>query len=124
MRRQSIFAFPLLAIAAAIPVVAWSAPARHSGPLRILTLHWYDRNYGLEERLDQALQTALESSAPEGIEYYSEYLETNKFPDDKHPELLARYLQQKYADRPLDVVVAGTHVTLQFLLKNRPGLFA
>ena len=112
-----------LCIVTVMLLPALGAPAAHSRPIRVLMLHWYDRNYGAEEKLDATLHQLLQSSSPEGIEYYSEYLETNKFPGEKQSELLAQYLQQKYADRTLDVVVAGVKITLDFLLKNRAHLF-
>ncbi|HEX3142607.1 MAG TPA: ABC transporter substrate binding protein, partial [Pyrinomonadaceae bacterium] len=61
---------------------------------------------------------------PEGsIEYYPEYLESNRFPGDDQEAVLHAYLKQKYARRHIDVVVAGSDTPLQFLLKYRDDLF-
>ena len=58
-------------------------------------------------RFDSALQAALQSAAPEGIEYYYEYLETNRFPGDNQSRVLSEYLRQKYAGHKLDVIISG-----------------
>jgi signal transduction histidine kinase/CheY-like chemotaxis protein len=97
--------------------------AQQSGPIRLLVLHWYDRDYATNDSFDGAFQAALHSSTPEDIEYYSEYLETNKFPGEKQSRLLSRYLREKYADRTIDVIIAGAPLTLDFLLEHRAELF-
>lgn len=91
--------------------------------IHVLVMHWYDRGYSSNDVFDQALQAALQSSAPQGIEYYSEYLETNRFPGDEQGRLLSEYLRQKYAGRKLDVIISNANQTLEFLLKYRHDLF-
>src|SRR5438309_1378216 len=80
-------------------------PARSKS---VLLLHWYERNHPANVRFDQEFQVATQSSVPEGIEYYYEYLESNKFPGENQSLLLRDYLRQKYAGRTIDVVVART----------------
>src|SRR5437588_3995770 len=92
-------------------------------PKHIMVLHWYDRDYPANIRFDQEFQAALQGSASEGIEYYSEYLETNKFPGENQSLLLADYLRQKYAGRKMDVIVTRANPPLDFLLKHRTTLF-
>jgi hypothetical protein len=83
--------------------------AQQSGsPRRVLVLHWYDRGYADEIKLDQELHAALESSAPGGVEYYSEYLDTNQFPGENQALILRDYLRRKYAGVAIDVVIAIT----------------
>jgi PAS domain S-box-containing protein len=105
---------PLLSIPGAL--------ANPPGPINVLVMHWYGPG-SLNDEFDRALQPALNASAPEGVEYYSEYLETNKFPGDDQALLLSKYLRQKYAGRKLDVIIAGVSETLDFLLKYRHELF-
>jgi hypothetical protein len=48
---------------------------------------------------------SLNSAGPQGsIEYYPEYLESNRFPGDDQEAVLHAYLKQKYARRHIDVV--------------------
>jgi len=72
---------------------------------------------------DASFQAALKSSAPGTVEYYTEYLETNRFPGTNQTLLLRDYLVRKYADRTIDVVVANSDASLDFLLKYRNDLF-
>ena len=99
------------------------AMASHSGPIKVLVMHWYDREYFSNDDFDRTLQAALSAAAPEGVEYYSEYLETNKFPGEDQARLLSEYLRQKYAGKRLDVIISGVSETLGFLLKHRYELF-
>ena len=110
----------------AVLVILLSIPgalASRSGPINVLVMHWYDRAYSSNDAFDQALHAALEASEPEGVEYYSEYLETNRFPGEEQAHLLSEYLRQKYAGRRLDAIITGTSQTLDFLLKYRHELF-
>lgn len=99
------------------------APADPSHPLRVLVMHWYDRTYFSNDLFDQTLKSSLERSAPQGVEYYSEYLETNRFPGNDQARLLCDYLRRKYVDTRLDAVIAGADATLEFLLTYRHELF-
>ena len=101
-----------------------AAPARPSGPIHVLVMHWYSREYSPNDGFDTALQAALQAAAPQGVEYYSEYLETNRFPGDDQARILSEYLRRKYADKRLDVIIAATEATLDFVLKYRLHLFA
>ena len=92
-------------------------------PKRVVVLYWYDKNFIGHVRWDQGFQSALQS-APEGsIEYYPEYLEANRFPEENQSQILRDYLEQKYANRPIDVVVAQSEVSLNFLVKYKDDLF-
>jgi signal transduction histidine kinase len=111
-----------------VGVVIWLLPSavlaqQPSRPKRVLVLDWYDKDYPWNLKFDQAFQTALED-APEGfVEYYVEYLDSNRFPGENQSLLLRDYLRRKYAGRPIDVVVANSDASLDFLLKNRDYLF-
>src|SRR5439155_3221113 len=113
--RALLMIVPLLSISGAL--------ANPPGPINVLVMHWYDRGDLLNDEFDSTLHAALQSSAPEGVEYYSEYLETNKFPGEDQARLLSEYLRQKYAGRRLDVIISGVSKTLDFLLKYRRELF-
>jgi signal transduction histidine kinase len=65
----------------------------------------------------------LQSGSVANVEYYPEYLESNRFPGEFQEAVLRDYLRQKYADRTIDVVVANTDAAMDFLLKYRSVLF-
>jgi PAS domain S-box-containing protein len=103
------------------PTVTFGQHAQR--PKRVLVLYWYDREFGATGRWEQSFQTALEAGSSSGIEYYPEYLQSNKFPGEQQSRALHDYLLQKYADRPIDVVVAQSEASLDFLLQYRNDLF-
>ncbi len=94
-----------------------------STPKRVVVLYWYDKNYPGHARWDQGFKPALEQGAEGSIEYYPEYLEANRFPGENQSQVLHDYLKNKYADRPIDVVVAQSDVSLNFLARYRDDLF-
>ena len=94
-----------------------------AAPKRVLVLYWYDKDFPGNVTFDQSFQAALQSAPAGTVEYYPEYLESNRFPGENQSSLLHDYLRQKYADRTIDVVVATADESLDFLLKYRDDLF-
>ncbi|HEX8843850.1 MAG TPA: ABC transporter substrate binding protein [Pyrinomonadaceae bacterium] len=109
-------------------VVIWLFPlgARaqaDAGPKRVLVLYWYNKDYSWNVNFDRDFQAALRSAPAGPFEYYPEYLESDRFPGEHQSRLLHDHLRQKYADRRIDVVVATSDASLNFLLKYRADLF-
>src|SRR4030095_13266620 len=92
-------------------------------PKQVLVLYWYNKDYPGNVAFDQYFQATLKSARSDQIEYYPEYLESNRFPGDEQSIALRDYLKRKYENRPIDVVVAVTDAALEFLLKYRSELF-
>jgi formate hydrogenlyase transcriptional activator len=92
-------------------------------PKRILALYWYGRDFPANIVFDEHFQAAFRSAPPGSIEYYPEYLETNRFPGENQSKLLVDYLRHKYADRQIDVIFALANPSYNFLLKYRHDLF-
>ena len=93
-------------------------------PKRILVLYWYNKDFRGNVVFDQSFQAVLQSAKAGTVEYYPEYLESNRFPGENYSLLLRDYLRQKYADLTIDAVVAVGDPPLEFLLKYRDNLFA
>src|SRR6185503_14685797 len=72
---------------------------------------------------DVEFHAALRLAAVGPIEYYTEYLESNRFPGENQSLLLRDYMQEKYANRTIDVIVTNASASLDFLLKYRGELF-
>src|SRR6185295_1826337 len=92
-------------------------------PKRVLVLYWYDRTFSGTGRWEQSFQAALETGSGNGIEYYPEFLQSNKFPGSEQSQALHDYLQRKYADRQIDVLVTELQASLDFVAKHRNDLF-
>jgi PAS domain S-box-containing protein len=108
----------------ALPLLPSVALAEQStAPKRVLVLHWYNKDAPWNVAFDQGFKTALQSARAQTVEYYTEYLETNRFPGEYQSLLLRDYLRQKYADLTIDMVVANSDTSLDFLLKYRDSLF-
>jgi len=107
-------------------LLAWPSAAcaqQSAVPRRVLVLDWYDKDYSWNVTFDRTFQDALRSAPAGPVEYYPEYLESNRFPGENQAQLLRYYLRRKYADRTIDVVVANSDASLDFLLKYRQDLF-
>jgi len=93
-------------------------------PKRVLVLYWDEKDRPGNIEFERYFQAAVRSAAPGPIEFYSEYLETSRFPGEDQSRFLRDYIRRKYAGRPIDVVVpyAGPP-PLEFLLKYRGDLF-
>jgi len=104
----------------------WPSPARGQqsvAPKRVLVLYWGNKDYLWNVEFDRSFQLRLDSAPPASIEYYQEYLESQRFPGERQASLLRDYLRKKYAGHPIDVVVATSDASLEFLIKDRSGLF-
>src|ERR1700751_1956678 len=108
----AVFLFPQVS-----PVKAAAAPKRG------LALYCYNKDFPSNPAFDRSFQAALKSVPAGSIEYYSEYLESDRFPGENQAEVLRDYLHEKYANRTIDVVVAVSDVPLEFLLRYRDSLF-
>src|SRR5690349_21379074 len=104
-----------------LPSITRAQPA--ATPKKILLLFWDDPDYAGNRTFEQSFRAGLQSAPPGSVEYYSEYLESNRFPGEQQSLLLRDYLRTKYADRNLDVIVAATDHPLALLLKYRQELF-
>jgi len=99
------------------------AASAQTPPLRtVLTLYWSSESFPGTPELDAAIQEDLRSRW-DRIDYFAEYLESDRFPPEQASATLSDYLRQKYRGRQIDVVIAVTNVALQFALRYRADLF-
>lgn len=105
-------------------LVPASARAQQSPtPKRVVVLYWYNKDFPGNVLFDESFNAVLQSAKISNLEYYPEYLESNRFPGETQETYLRDYLRQKYADRPIDAVVAVTDAAMDFLVKYRKELF-
>jgi signal transduction histidine kinase len=74
-------------------------------------------------RFEESFKTRLRLGRREDIEYFPEYFEFSRFPEESHTISFRDYLKAKYAARSVDVVVASADTPLQFLLDYRNEIF-
>jgi signal transduction histidine kinase len=90
----------------------------------ILILYSHEREMSVYAELDQALRSALQSGSSSPAEFYTEYLDLIRFPDERHQQELVDYLQVKYAGRKIDLIFAVSPLALNFLIQHGRTLFA
>jgi PAS domain S-box-containing protein len=89
----------------------------------VLLLHWDDRDNQANIDFDRIFQQTLNAATSGTVEYFSEYLESTRFPGEMQSKLLRNYLRQKYTNIPIDVIVVTTTPALNFLFVSREELF-
>src|SRR5262245_18393858 len=85
-------------------------------PRTVLTVYWSSESFPGTQGLDTAIQEAL-SSRTERLDYFAEYLESDRFPDEEATLAFRDYIRRKYHGRHIDIVIAVTDVALQFALR-------
>ena len=93
-----------------------------TSPKRVLVFYWQSRMVPSNVLFEHRFESLIRSS-PLWTEYYDELLDTDRFSGDAQLLVFRNYLQQKYADKPIDVVVVYADVPLNFLLRYRKELF-
>jgi signal transduction histidine kinase len=104
-------------LTAAPPSVA-QTPAR-----RVLIIHGGPEQFPGNSGFDAAIRQSLFSRPTLPVEAHSEYLENEEFADTAG-EALSASIRIKRRNRPIDLVIANTAPTLQFVLRQRDDLFS
>jgi signal transduction histidine kinase len=117
-RRTGTVALAVVLLAA--PVAVSSAqPVSAPTDRNVLALYWYARDNPTNVLYERGLLGVLRSGPRGSPEYYSEYLEVDRFPGEEQARFLRDYLHRKYADRKMDVIIATAETPFRFLLANR-----
>jgi len=72
---------------------------------------------------NESLRATFAAGSPEPIQIRHEYLDLSRFHDTDQRRLLADFLQHKYADQSIDLVVTGLASSLEFVLEYRDEIF-
>src|SRR5215472_8015523 len=70
-----------------------------------------------------AFGSTLNAGSERRFSIYSENLDLSGFPDTQHHEVLRTYLQNKYRDTPIGVLVAQGSSALEFVMRSRTDLW-
>ena len=120
-QRKSIVVavFVVCVFTLALPRVSAQAPT----PKRVVVLYWDNKDFPGNIRFEESFKTRLQLPQRQDVEYFPEYFELSRFPEEKHILSFRDYLEGKYANRTVDVVVASADGPLNFLLKYRANIF-
>ena len=114
------------AAALTLAFLAWFCPmasAQSTPPKTVLTVHWSSEDFPSNPVIDGAIREVLLSASDTPVDYFAEYLESDRFPEDEASLALRDYIRQKYRGRRIDLVFAVSEVALRFVLRFRDELF-
>jgi|KBSSwiStaDraftv2_1062776.scaffolds.fasta_scaffold04002_3 signal transduction histidine kinase len=112
--------------AVALLVVVWLCPVASAQPRSVrtaLAVHYSSEDYPSNPVVDAAIRQVLHAHDEAPVDYFAEYLESDRFPGEEATLAFRDYLQRKYQGRRIDVVLAITDPALQFVLQYRDQLF-
>lgn len=112
----------IAALTLALSTYVCPAEAQPQPRRTVLVVHWSPEEFPINPRRDAAIREVLLAPS-ETIDYFAEYLESDRFAEPQASRSLRDYIQEKYQGRRIDLVVAVTDVALQFVLQYRNDLF-
>jgi signal transduction histidine kinase len=117
--------FALIALNWTVIVSHADTPAVASGqPPRVLVLYSNERLLPANVVADEAIRATFMAGTHGKVEFYSEFLDVDRFPGEAEQDRERDFLADKYRQRPPDLVIAGGRSALAFLLKYRATLFS
>jgi signal transduction histidine kinase len=72
---------------------------------------------------ERVLPRLLGEHLPEGVDYYSEFIDFGRFPDPQYGEAVRDFMRRKYKELAFDLIIATTDHSLEFVRANREDLF-
>ena len=88
-------------------------------PRSVLVVSQWDPGLPFYSAWDSAFDATLHATASRPVSVYSEALDLSRFHAPKYQENFRRYLEEKYRDKDLGVVVAVGARALEFMLRIR-----
>jgi signal transduction histidine kinase len=116
--------FPASAFAQAASAVSVTNASDEDRQKAVLVLYATRRDAQIVTVADRELPQVLEEGIPEGIDFYSEFLDQARFARADYRNAFRNFLALKFRDLRFDLVIAIGEVPLQFLTSNRSALFA
>jgi len=99
---------------------AWAAGEQK----KVLVLYSVRRDTQLATVGDRKFPDLLESGLAQKPDFYSEYIDGARFPDEDYRDAFYKYLALKYGSTRFDVVIAIHQLALDFVSAYRQELFA
>jgi signal transduction histidine kinase len=105
--------------AAAAPT---QAQAGAGAPWRVVLMRGWDSLYPINLTREKALRETLADGAPRLVEFFPEEIDPLRFPGAIEADIVA-LLQRKYADTPIDLVIASGSDSLEFAARHRDSIW-
>ncbi len=116
--------FPWMRLILVLAVAALVCPAAAEPlPRSVLVLDQGGPGTPWPAAHSSALRLALNADAAEQVAFYFENLDLGRFNDPKYEATLRTYLQEKYRQRPIGVIVAVGSASLEIVVRLRAELW-
>jgi signal transduction histidine kinase len=119
LSRALLLTVPLLLM----PLSASLSAAAADPQKRVLVLYSSRRDAQIAIVGERELPRMLEEASPGGLDYYSEFIDRPRVPDQAHQEPFRDFLRLKYAQHQFDLVIAVDDLALEFVRAFRDDLF-
>jgi signal transduction histidine kinase len=113
----------LLALLAGIGMSPGAAVSAQPSQQSVLVLDQSSAGLPFNTALASAIRTTLNAASKRPVSFYSENLDANRFFGIGYEEDFARFLNAKYRDRHIDIVVTVGVFALDFALRHRPEIW-
>ena len=124
-RLRGQLALATLILACAGPAAAAGIPAAQGGPgaaWRVVLMRGWDSLYPINLTREKALRETIADGAPRPVEFFPEEIDPLRFPGAIEADIVA-LLQRKYADTPIDLVIASGADSLEFAARHRDSIW-
>jgi signal transduction histidine kinase len=122
-RRANLAPIACLAAMLVFPLAARPAAAADV-PRRILLLEGLTPTQPAGVRTYEAFKKRLDERGVKNVEVFIEFLELGRFPGPAHEASIARFLGERFSDRPPDLLVPISRGALEFLMRHRNAVAA
>jgi ABC-type uncharacterized transport system substrate-binding protein len=113
----------LLSFLAWLPADHLAAAAPSKPAKKILLLYSYQSVVPANLEWDGGIRAALKGTATEPLEFFTEYLDLARFPDESYLHSLINLLQSKYTRRKIDLLIPVGFPAFRFSLDHGEFLF-
>jgi signal transduction histidine kinase len=113
----------LLLVVVTLGNLAWIDAALAADQKRVLALYTTRKDEQLSIIGERHLPQLLEAGLGEGLDYYSEFIDSGRFPDPSHADVFRDFLRLKYRAQRFDLVIAVGDVAVEFLRTRQHELF-
>jgi signal transduction histidine kinase len=100
------------------------AEAAHANEQKqVLVLHATRRDAQIAVLADRQLKRILERGLGNTVDFYDEYLDFGRFPEEDYQRVILDFLRQKYRNQSFDLIISMHDRVLQFVEAYRGELF-
>ena len=110
-------------LAMALIVCAGGAAVASQPAKTVLLISWGPEEFPSNTIISAAVAQVLTTDPTTPVDYYAEYLESDRFPPGQAEPALRDYIRQKFRGRHIDLVIAYTDPAREFVMTHRHELF-